>query len=69
MERAIGCLNKTPELPVITYEGLFVFLSRVKKGEHCKILPLHEGIRHTSNYVLPDVTKFMPERWKLDSSR
>jgi len=43
MERVLGCLNKTPELPVITYEGLFVFLSRVKRGEHCKILPLHAG--------------------------
>ena len=43
MKLALACLNKPPENPQITYEALFVFLSRVKRQECCKILPLHNS--------------------------
>ena len=43
MERVLACLNIHPSPPHLSFEAIFVFLSRVKYGKHCKILPLHPG--------------------------
>ncbi len=43
MERVLACLNDPIQQPHLTFEAVFVFLSRVRLGRHCKVLPLHPG--------------------------
>ena len=51
MKRVLADLNNPPENPKISYESVFVFMSRVKLGEHAKILPLHGG--KTWDHLIP----------------
>jgi len=43
MDRVIACLNDPCQPPKLSFEAIFVFLSRVKHGKNCRILPLHNG--------------------------
>ena len=43
MRRVLACLNNPSGSLRISYEAVFVFLSRVKLGGHAKITPLHPG--------------------------
>ncbi len=43
MERVLACLNKTPQMPYHSFAAIFVFISRVKFGRHCRVFPLHPG--------------------------
>ena len=43
MPLVLGCFNKPPQMPNITYEAVIVMLSRVCHSSHCKLLPLLNG--------------------------
>ena len=43
MNLVVGCFNKPPQAPHITYEAVLVFMSRVRNGNNCKLLPLLPG--------------------------